>query len=296
MPLISNGSKIEVSESTEFNSLQEPPSFNDFEDSPQKSIDNNEIKNKSPTKDSIRENSISSLNEEVQEERNQKETSSISEVSIIKEILSLSSDSSIEEIFPTDDNQKNSFNQRKRKMTVRRKPIDYEIEWNSEDRDNLIKFITCFGWDRWDKSRRLTSLRQPVQKIKLAARAFLRKLISYLKDPSEFKNARTILSNSMSKEFDPSFLNEAKSEEDDNDFMNTPVMLDDEFVETMEQECLNWIRQIELLYYVNIACEKANNKKNNIDAPEVENFLIEYYWTIEKIIYTIEKLIPLIFT
>ena len=167
---------------------------------------------------------------------------------------------------------------------------------NSEDRDNLIKFITCFGWDRWDKSRRLTSLRQPVQKIKLAARAFLRKLISYLKDPTSFEIAQRILNNSMSKQFDPSFLNEENSEEIDNDFMNTSVMLDDEFVQTMEQECINWIKQIELLYYVNIACEKANYKKNNIDAPEVENFLIEYYWTIEKIIYTIEKLIPLIFT
>lgn len=240
MPLISNASKVMVSES---NSLQ---------DIPHKSIDNNESKNKLPNK----------------------EISSITKLSVIKETLSSSdsSDSSVEEIFPTESYQVNFINQRKRKVTVKRKPIDYEIEWNSEDRDNLIKFITCFGWDRWDKSRRLTSLRQPVQKIKLAARAVLRKIISYLKDPNEFQVARTILNNSMSKQFDPSFLNEANSEVIDNDFMNTPVMLDDEFVQTMEQKYINWIKQIELLYYVSIACEKANCKKNNIDVPEVENF------------------------
>lgn len=81
-----------------------------------KSIYNNESKNKLPIKDSMEENSISNFNEEVQEERNQKEISSITKPSIIKETLS-SSDSSVEEIFPTESYQVNFFNQKKRKGT-----------------------------------------------------------------------------------------------------------------------------------------------------------------------------------
>ena len=63
----------------------------------------------------MEENSIPNFNEEVQEERNQKEISSITKPSIIKETLS-SSDSSVEEIFPTESYQVNFFKEKEKRQ------------------------------------------------------------------------------------------------------------------------------------------------------------------------------------
>ena len=143
-------------------------------------------------------------------------------------------------------------------------------DWKRSEREKLQHLLQWYGWDRWADAEKLTGLKRPVNEIKLASRAFLRKLLSAETDLSQYTTARNLLERACTKEFDPNFIGADDASAVDDDFMRQSSMIDTEFVSLVQKKGSTWIKRIEMLYYLNMAVEKANRNPEEIFVPAVQ--------------------------
>ena len=152
-------------------------------------------------------------------------------------------------------------------------------EWKRIERERLQQLLMRFGWNRWDEAQRL-GLKRHVVQVKLAARAFLRLLLYHFNDVSQYNTARMLLNSANSEEFDPNYVNEEDAVANDNDFVRQPCMLDPDFVQMMHKKGGAWIKRIEMLYFTNMAVEKADYKLEDIITPACQGNLPAPWWTL----------------
>jgi hypothetical protein len=117
--------------------------------------------------------------------------------------------------------------------------------------------LLWYGWNRWAEASRLINLKCPLHEIKPASRAFFRNSLFAQSDLSPFTTAMTILLGAESDSFDPNFIGEDDSIAIDTEFIKQAVMINMEFVQTMQKQGGNWLKRIENLYYINLAIECA---------------------------------------
>jgi len=152
-------------------------------------------------------------------------------------------------------------------------------DWKRSEREKLQHLLFWFGWDRWNDAARLTGLKRSTIEIKLASRAFLRKLILVEQDLSQYTTARMLLEKANSGDFDPNFINEDDAVALDHDFMRQSSMIDPDFVQLLQKKVGAWLKRIEMLYYICMSVEKSERKPDAIFVPHVLGNPPTSWWT-----------------
>ena len=153
-------------------------------------------------------------------------------------------------------------------------------EWKRSERERLQHLLSWYGWGRWEEAPELVGLKRSVLQIKLAARAFIRWLLSAHTDLSQFTTIRLLLEQATSEEFDPNFVNADEAEAADIEFLKQPCMLGPDLVQIMQKKGGAWLKRVELLWAVKTAMEKADFVLENIAVPTVQGLLPADWWTI----------------
>ncbi|OHT12350.1 hypothetical protein TRFO_17825 [Tritrichomonas foetus] len=127
--------------------------------------------------------------------------------------------------------------------------------WTKRERDQLLRGLCRFGFDRWRELIIQTGLRVSVQSAIKASRALLREMIRYIGSGTGHAVTKEFIKESSSME--------EEDEVADKEFINKSVFNDVTFKTSLQKNSVSYLKEIEMLHFL------GENLKDKTDIYEV---------------------------
>jgi hypothetical protein len=131
-------------------------------------------------------------------------------------------------------------------------------EWSERDRDELVRWLFRFGWNRWDAIIDSSEIEKSEAEVVRASRALLRYMV------------RVASSADLSFALIRDFIRERTTGDDatlDQRFINLSEFANYWFRERLDQQAKDLLKRLELLHYVGKAVESAKCSADLIEMP-----------------------------